>query len=57
VVLRKSLESVAGDAQGRILISASGAAETLLVFAEGYRPFLIDTANARGASPVIRAAL
>ena len=57
VVLRKSFECVAADAQGRILIPASGAAETLLVFADGYRPFLIDTANARGASPVVRVAL
>jgi N-acetylmuramoyl-L-alanine amidase len=57
VVLRRSLESVAGDAQGRILVPSSGAVETLLVSADGYRPFLIDTANARGALPVIRAAL
>jgi N-acetylmuramoyl-L-alanine amidase len=57
MVLRTSLESVVGDARGRILVPSSGAVETLLVFADGYRPVLIDTARAGDASTVIRAAL
>ena len=57
VVLRGSSESAVGDEQGRILVPSSGAAETLLVCADGYRPTLIDTARAGDASTVIRAAL
>ena len=57
MVLRESFESAAGDAQGRVLLPSSGAVETLLVFANGYRPLLIDTARSSDSSPVIRAAL
>jgi N-acetylmuramoyl-L-alanine amidase len=57
MILRDSLESAAGDAQGRIVVPSKGAVETLLVFANGYRPLLIDTARASDSSSVVRAAL
>jgi N-acetylmuramoyl-L-alanine amidase len=57
IVLRGSKESFAADTEGRLLIPSSGKAETLLVYADGYRPLIIDTASARSSSTIVRAPL
>jgi N-acetylmuramoyl-L-alanine amidase len=56
-VLRGARESFTADERGRLLVPASGAPETLVVFAAGYRPLLIDTSFAGGGSPILRALL
>ncbi|MDD4857813.1 MAG: N-acetylmuramoyl-L-alanine amidase [Candidatus Krumholzibacteria bacterium] len=56
-VLVGSKESFATDEQGRLLIPSSGGAETLLVTAAGYRPFLIDAEMTRGESIIVRVPL
>ena len=51
------LESVAGDSKGRILVPARGEGGNILLLANGYRPALIDSNAAAGASGLARVGL